>query len=82
MSSPLAIDVADLSKKYGQRMALSHANFEVPMGSICGFVGHGTIPAISPPRRWLRVLLLWWRQNATRPRLQSASTLAQIVTVD
>lgn len=39
MSSPLAIDVADLSKKYGDRMALSHANFEVPMGSICGFVG-------------------------------------------
>lgn len=39
MASPLAIDVADLSKKYGQRMALSHANFEVPLGSICGFVG-------------------------------------------
>ena len=39
MSSPLAIDVADLSKNYGDRMALSHANFEVPMGSICGFVG-------------------------------------------
>lgn len=39
MSSPLALDVADLSKKYGDRIALSHANFEVPMGSICGFVG-------------------------------------------
>jgi len=39
MTSPLALDVADLSKKYGDRMALSHANFEVPMGSICGFVG-------------------------------------------
>ena len=39
MSSPLALDVADLSKKYGDRMALSHANFEVPIGSICGFVG-------------------------------------------
>ena len=39
MSSLLALDVADLSKKYGDRMALSHANFEVPMGSICGFVG-------------------------------------------
>ena len=39
MSSPLALDVADLSKKYGDRMAISHANFEVPMGSICGFVG-------------------------------------------
>ena len=39
MSFPLALDVADLSKKYGDRMALSHANFEVPMGSICGIVG-------------------------------------------
>jgi ABC-2 type transport system ATP-binding protein len=39
MSSPLALDVADLSKKYGDRMVLSHANFDVPMGSICGFVG-------------------------------------------
>lgn len=34
-----AIDVRDLSKKYGDRMAVSHANFAVPMGSICGFVG-------------------------------------------
>ena len=33
------IKVEHLSKKYGDRMALSHANFEVPMGSICGFVG-------------------------------------------
>jgi len=34
-----AIDVRDLSKKYGDRLAVSHANFAVPMGSICGFVG-------------------------------------------
>ena len=34
-----AIDVRDLSKKYGDRLAVSHANFSVPMGSICGFVG-------------------------------------------
>ena len=34
-----AIDVRDLSKKYAERMAVSHANFSVPMGSICGFVG-------------------------------------------
>ena len=34
-----AIDVRDLSKKNGDRMAVSHANFSVPMGSICGFVG-------------------------------------------
>jgi len=34
-----AIDVRDLSKKYDDRMAVSHANFSVPMGSICGFVG-------------------------------------------
>ena len=37
--SNTAIDVRDLSKKYDDRMAVSHANFSVPMGSICGFVG-------------------------------------------
>lgn len=35
----IAIDVRDLSKKYNERLAVSHANFAVPMGSICGFVG-------------------------------------------
>jgi ABC-2 type transport system ATP-binding protein len=34
-----ALLVKDLSKKYGERYALSHANFEVPLGTICGFVG-------------------------------------------
>ncbi len=34
-----ALLVRDLSKKYGERYALSHANFEVPLGTICGFVG-------------------------------------------
>jgi ABC-2 type transport system ATP-binding protein len=34
-----ALIVKDLSKKYGDRFALSHANFEVPLGTICGFVG-------------------------------------------
>jgi ABC-2 type transport system ATP-binding protein len=34
-----ALVVKDLSKKYGERFALSHANFEVPLGTICGFVG-------------------------------------------
>lgn len=34
-----ALVVKDLSKKYGDRFALSHANFEVPLGTICGFVG-------------------------------------------
>jgi len=37
--STLAISVKDLSKKYGDRMAVSHANFEVPLGTVCGFVG-------------------------------------------
>jgi len=35
----LAISVKDLSKKYGERMAVSHANFELPLGTVCGFVG-------------------------------------------
>ncbi len=35
----IALSVQDLSKKYDSRFAVSHANFEVPLGSICGFVG-------------------------------------------
>ena len=35
----LAIAVKDLSKKYESGYAVSHANFEVPLGTICGFVG-------------------------------------------
>ena len=34
-----AISVRDLSKVYGTRRAVSHATFEVPIGSVCGFVG-------------------------------------------
>lgn len=37
--SELAISVSDLSKKYGPRLAVAHANFQVPRGKICGFVG-------------------------------------------
>ena len=37
--SSLAISVRDLSKKYGDRMAVSHINFDVPLGAVCGFVG-------------------------------------------
>lgn len=29
----------DLSKKYDNRLAVSHINFEVPIGTVCGFVG-------------------------------------------
>ena len=34
-----AISVSDLTKNYGNRSAVSHATFEVPMGTVCGFVG-------------------------------------------
>jgi ABC-2 type transport system ATP-binding protein len=37
--STTAISVTDLSKKYGDQVAVSHATFEVPLGTICGFVG-------------------------------------------
>ena len=37
--SHLAISAKDLSKKYGDRMAVSHATFEVALGTVCGFVG-------------------------------------------
>lgn len=35
----MAISVKDLSKKYESGFAVSHANFAVPTGTICGFVG-------------------------------------------
>ena len=35
----MAISVTDLSKKYEACLAVSHATFEVPTGTICGFVG-------------------------------------------
>ena len=38
MATP-AISVKGLSKRYGNQLALSDATFEVPLGTICGFVG-------------------------------------------
>ena len=38
MTTP-AIKVTDLSKKYGDVLAVNSATFEVPLGTICGFVG-------------------------------------------
>mgnify|MGYP006268029055 CR=1 FL=1 len=34
-----AISVQDLTKVYGERNAVSHASFDVPLGTVCGFVG-------------------------------------------
>ena len=71
MPSPLALDVADLSKKYGDRMALSHANFEVPMGSICGFVG----PNGSGKTTTIRMLL-----GLIKPTTGSGHVLGESIT--
>ena len=34
-----AISVSNMSKKYGDVVAVENATFEVPLGTICGFVG-------------------------------------------
>jgi ABC-2 type transport system ATP-binding protein len=39
MSLSSAISVTALTKRYGERLALDHATFDVPVGSVCGFVG-------------------------------------------
>ena len=39
LTSELAISVADLTKDYDGLRAVDSANFEVPLGTICGFVG-------------------------------------------
>jgi ABC-2 type transport system ATP-binding protein len=38
MNTP-AISVSNLSKRYGDVLAVNNATFEVPLGTICGFVG-------------------------------------------
>jgi ABC-2 type transport system ATP-binding protein len=38
MNTP-AISVKNLSKRYGEVIAVNDASFEVPLGTICGFVG-------------------------------------------
>ena len=38
MNTP-AISVSNLSKRYGEVLAVNNASFEVPLGTICGFVG-------------------------------------------
>ena len=38
MSAP-AISVSNLTKIYGDQVCVSHATFDVPLGSVCGFVG-------------------------------------------
>ncbi len=38
MNAP-AISVSNLSKRYGDVLAVNDASFEVPLGTICGFVG-------------------------------------------
>jgi ABC-2 type transport system ATP-binding protein len=35
----LAISVRNLSKTYGEQRSVNHASFDVPLGSVCGFVG-------------------------------------------
>ena len=39
MRPTLAISVSNLTKDYGGIRAVDHASFEVPVGTICGFVG-------------------------------------------
>jgi ABC-2 type transport system ATP-binding protein len=39
VSSTAAISVKGLTKKYGKRVVVDHLIFDVPKGSVCGFVG-------------------------------------------
>lgn len=67
---PLAIEVKNLTKNYGERSALSNASFSVPMGSICGFVG----PNGSGKTTTIRMLL-----GLITPTSGSAKVLAESI---
>jgi len=69
-ASQLAISATDLSQFYGDRKALNHANFEVPRGSICGFVG----PNGSGKTTTIRMLL-----GLIQPTGGSATVLGQSI---
>lgn len=38
-SQASAISVSGITKKYGERTAVDHLTFDVPLGTVCGFVG-------------------------------------------
>ena len=65
-----AIAVTDLTKIYGNRAALSHGTFEVPKGSVCGFVG----PNGSGKTTTIRMLL-----GLIKPSGGSASVLGESI---
>ena len=69
--SQSAITVTNLSKKYGDRAALANANFEVPLGTICGFVG----PNGSGKTTTIRMLL-----GLISPTSGSATVLGESIT--
>src|SRR4051794_35535134 len=39
MSTPLAIDVRGMTKRFGKRIAVDHIDLQVAEGEICGFLG-------------------------------------------
>src|SRR5262245_29263395 len=39
MAGALAIDVADMTKRFGRLVAVDHIGLQVPAGQICGFLG-------------------------------------------
>ena len=61
-TSELAISVADLTKDYDGLRAVDSANFKVPLGTICGFVG----PNGSGKTTTIRMLLGLIEPNAGR----------------
>ena len=66
-----AISVTDLTKVYGERNALSHATFEVPLGTVCGFVG----PNGSGKTTTIRMLL-----GLIQPTAGTATVLGESIT--
>jgi len=66
----IAISVSNLTKKYDEQVAVSDATFEVPLGTICGFVG----PNGSGKTTTIRMLL-----GLIKPTFGSATVLGHSI---
>src|SRR5262245_60513047 len=73
VAGELAIDVADMTKRFGRLVAVDHIGLQVPAGQICGFLG----PNGSGKTTFIRMLCGLLRPDGGRGRCLDLDVLQQ-----